>query len=52
MGVAEPAGLGVAEATPMASHPNGQTVALGGGPATPRAISKTTKKYIFYFFKY
>jgi hypothetical protein len=33
------------------SHPHGQTVALGGGPATPRAIS--TKYILFYylFFK-
>jgi hypothetical protein len=31
------------------SHPHGQTVALGGAPATPRAISKTTKIYINFF---
>jgi hypothetical protein len=37
------------------SHPQGQIVALGGGPATPRVILKNkNKKYYFiiYFLKY
>jgi hypothetical protein len=52
-----PFGRGVASATldqPAwggQSHPHGQTVALGGGPATPRAISKKKKKKN-YFLKY
>jgi hypothetical protein len=65
LGVVEPPqgppfGSGVALATPYQlawggfGHPNGQTMAFGGGLATPRAILKNQKKKreVLFYFKY